>query len=391
MPLFSIMEHPILPARLVREIADAIREIGSSPRSYVESALLPDSTATWFPARLARSLSGSVAEFAQSPATYVRTATSPDIVGIDKRKYLKPILTVSAAAHFVLIAYLFYVAVLSPFARLRVVDKPYRELDIQAMLAPLRYPPQMLRGPLGERPMSLEEIRERDRKRRELLERRKREEAEEEARRKEAEEKRKAEEARKAAEKPATPNSGQFGEINVAPIKDIVGKIYETYHGGQLNLDWNTFSIMARFKIEKDGSIPQSSIGVIKSSGSKVIDQKAIEILWRLGESHALGPLSSLSSNTIKLEVNESAASLTITSFAPSPGEAESTAKALNFFLGIFRATQRSKSPNVADLLGMLRVTSNNNRVDARMSISRARADEMMKAQYGGSATTTPP
>jgi hypothetical protein len=235
--------------------------------------------------------------------------------------------------------------------------------------------------------MTLEEIRNRalDRKKREeeaRLEREKRRKEEEEAAKK-AEEARKAEDAKKGQEAKTgqTKPSSSFGEINVTPIKDIVGELYQMYQSGQLELGDN-YSIMASFRILPDGSIPKESIHILHSSGNKLIDTKALEVLWRLGESHALGPLSSLSSNTIELRVNDTVTKLSITSFAPTPEEAQSKVTQLSFLLKLVGAQQKTKNPMVSELLSHLKMKADNKRIDADMTVPRARATEMMQNQF---------
>jgi hypothetical protein len=378
--LFSPMRSSSLAVRLAQEFGYLARELMSHPLSYLRVAFLPDSLEDWLPFRLARELNYSLSSMIAHPVAFIAGAFSPDEIERKRRPRLARIMAASAFVHFLLVSYLLYMAFISPFAGIRVVEKKYRQIDTATLLAPLRYPRQALRGPVGNA-MTLEQIRERERKRREQIERRRREE--EERRRREEEARKEAE--RKAQEENKTNPSTQFGEINVNPIKDIIGKLYEAYQAGQLDLDVTNLKVMATFKIDKDGSIPISSIKIIKSSGSKKVDQTAIEILWRLGESHGLGPLSDLSSNTIQLEVTDKIARLTITSFAPTPNDARAKAELLNSLISVLKWMQKSKNPAVAELLGHLRVTSNNNRVDAEMSVSRQRASELMQAQFGKS------
>src|SRR5262249_16811919 len=183
------------------------------------------------------------------------------------------------------------------YAKLRVVNEKYRKFDPNLLTGKLYYPVGMLQAQRTDKVLSLEEIQERARKRQAA--RLEREKAEREKKERE-EAARKAEEAAKlaAAEKAKT-TPKEFGTVNLAPIKDAITQIYSLYKAGNLGTDDLNFTMMAKFKIEPDGSL--SNIAMIKSSGSKTIDNKALEILWMLGESHALGPISSFSSNTIKL------------------------------------------------------------------------------------------
>jgi hypothetical protein len=386
-PLFSSIEYRTTLVRLWDGLVYAASQMVTSPAKYLRVALLPDSFQGWLPVRVVREAVDEARSLVRSPLSWLRNAISTDPIGAKRLRVFWRVLAFSAVFHLAFIGYLLYVAIISPFASIRVVDRDYEKIDVEKLLAKLQYPRHMLPAPTNRTPMSLEEIMERQRKRREEMERRRREEAAREAerKRKEEEERKAAEEARAKAEqeKPATPQ--KFGEINIAPIRDIVGKIYEIYQAGELGIDGEKFSIMAGFKIEPDGSIPLKSINILSGSGSKVLDRNAIEILWRLGESRALGPLSKLSSQTIRLDVEGESAKLTITSFAASPEEAKSTAFLLNMFLGLMRSQQKDKSPNVAELLAFLKVTSNNKRVDARLSVPKSRASEMLKTQYASS------
>ena len=102
-----------------------------------------------------------------------------------------------------------------------------------------------------------------------------------------------------------------------------------------------------------------------------------------IGESHALGPIADLSSGSIKLKLTENTSELTVTAFAQTPEAAKAKADLLNLLFSIMKATRKKESPDVAELLGMLNVTSDNKTVKARLAVSRARATEMMNARFG--------
>jgi hypothetical protein len=376
--LFYMLPQEGLASRLINRAEEALLELADDPAGYLLVALSLDSADNSLTVRLFRQLKGALLEFSAHPVDFVRGAFWPDLVSAAYRRRIKVALAASATLHAGFAGYLIYMALISPLSGLKVVDKPYRELDIAELLKPLHYPRQMLRGP-GDRTLSLEEIRERERRRKE--ERRR----EEERRRREQEERRREEERRRAEmaraeeeKKKSTPM--EFKEINLAPIRDIIGRLYDMHQAGQLDIQDN-FSIMASFKVEPDGSI--SNIRILKSSGSKVIDENAIKILWNLGESHALGPLSDLSSNTIRLDLMGNTVRLTITSFAPTPNEARAKVEWLKFIIGALRISQQSKSPEIAELLSLLKLKYDNNRIDADLTVSRARATEMMRGQFG--------
>ena len=175
----------------------------------------------------------------------------------------------------------------------------------------------------------------------------------------------------------------QSGEINVALIKDTVRELYQMCHSGQLDVPDN-YSIMVSFRILPDGSIPRESIHVLHSSGSRLIDKKALEILLRMGESHALGPVSALSSNTIELLVNHTVARLSMTSFAPTAEEAQAKVTQLRFLLKLVAAQLKSKHPMFSESLSHLVLKADNKRVDVEITIRcGARAAENVADVFG--------
>jgi hypothetical protein len=381
--IFYLMPDPSLARRLVRVIGDLGSELGGGVASYVRAAFLPDQIWDWFPLKLASEIGTAFAH----PVEFAVGAALTDEIGKKRRRLLIPVLAASAAIHGALIAYLVYLALFSPFANLRVVNRAYRQFDPNDIIH-LTYPPQMLKAPQGDKTLALEEIQERERKRREEVARLKREREEREKAEKEKAEKERKEAEQKAAElaakeKPKTnPTPTEFGEINEAPIKDLVGEVYSLYQAGTLDVNVTKLTVMVAFKIEKDGSL--SGIKVIPpGSGNPVVDQKAKQILWMIGESHALGPIADLSSGSIKLDLTENTSRLTVTAFAATPDAAKAKADLLNLLFSVMRMTRKKDSPDVAELLSMLKVRSDNKRIDAELSVSRARAAEMMNARFG--------
>jgi hypothetical protein len=400
--IFYQMSDPPLLIRLGRELKGAGAQFAQHPADYLSAAILPANAGKSFPVRLARVVSDAGSAIVRHPIGFLRGAFSLDAIGKSRRRRLVPVLTVVAFFYLVFCAYAVYEAFLSPYAKVRVTDNSnYRKFDPNWVLAKLSYPPGMLHQPSAGPVKSLEDIRkddaERKRKAEIAKEEREKKAKEEEAKRaeeakKQAEETAKKEAEAKAAEAKAAETkddkSKSFGEINIAPIRDIVSKLYNMYLSGDVTLA-DSFKIMVSFKIDPDGSIPRSSIHVIKSSESKVVDQNAVEILWQLGESHALGPLSSLSSNTIELDVNDNNTKLSITSFAATPEEASAKATSISFMLKIVAATQKTKNPAVWELLSHLTVKADNKRIDATMIVPKARASEMMKSTFAKSDPTS--
>ena len=221
--------------------------------------------------------------------------------------------------------------------------------------------------------MTLEEIRARAEKRKQELARAK-EKAEKEKKEKEEADRKAAEEAAKAAEKKPVPT--EFGEINEAPIKATVETLYQLFQAGGLDIPEMKFSVMAGFKVERDGSL--SNIHIIQPSKSAIINEKAKEILHNISYSHALGPVSDLSSATISLEVTEDLARLRIMAFATTPETAKAKADLLKVLFWALRMKQ--KSPDVAELLSLIKVRSEGKRVDTDLIVPREKAAEMFRA-----------
>lgn len=377
-PLFRLMPQPGLAERLARALADTGRELGEGPASYLRVALLPDRIREWFPLKLAKLIGASLAH----PTETLKGALAADPIDIRRRRRFVTVLSVSGAVHGALIVYLVYLAFFSAFANVRVVNKAYRKFDPNVILAKLYYPPQIMRQAPRGQAMTLEEIRERARKHREELAKA-REKAEKEKREKEEADRKAAEEAAKVAaqNKPATPT--QFKEFNEAPIKDTVGKLYELYQAGGLDIPEMKFSVMAGFKVEPDGSL--SHIHIKQPSKSKVIDEKALEILWNIGESHALGPVSDLTSATISLDITDDIARLRITAFAPTPEIAKAKSDLLNMLFWGLR--MKEKNSDVAQLLSLIRVRCDGKRVDTDLIVSREKAAAMMRARFDHPST----
>lgn len=371
--IFRFVPRTGIVSRLAHAIADSIAELRGGLISYLRAAFLPDRIEDLFWLRLARKMGESLAH----PIETIRGAFAPDNTGFKRRRWFATVLSVSGAIHGVAIVYLIYLAYFSAFAGVRVVNKAYRQFDPNSILVKLYYPPQILRQAPKGPAMTLEEIRARAEKHKQELALAK-EKAEKERLAKEEAARKAAEVAAKLAaeKKPAVPT--QFGEINEAPIKDTVATLYQLFQAGGLDVPDMKFSVWAGFKVEPDGSL--SNIHIIRKSNSKVIDEKALEILWKIGESHALGPVSDLSSATISLEVTDQIAHLRVTAFASSPETAKAKADMLGVLFWALR--MKEKSPDVSQLLSLIKVRSDGKRVDTDLIVPRAKAAEMMRARF---------
>lgn len=415
--IFSLLEPDSLPKRLVQAFGDLANE-AKHPVAYLKTAFSSDNPDNWLP----RSFVERVVDVFKHPLEFLKSAFSFDVINLGyiyqpadaaadfttdvalvdkpvKRRPLKKLLVASTIVHSVAIVYLGYLLVMAfiaPYRNVRIVNKAYRQYDdklVAIMPAPLKLPRQSL-----ENTMSLEEIRERDRKRREEEDRKRREEEERKRReeaRKKAEEEKQGQLAKndtdakdkavagnpaKTDEEKKPDGPPKFGEINEAPIKDILGKVYSMVKVGFAKVDTTNLSLMLSFRVEADGSI--TNIKVMKSSGNNYIDTQAKAVLWNLGESHAFAPLHVLSSNTIALDLTEKVARLSITGFAPTAEEAGKLARDLNGLFMLMRAFRKNSSPDVAELLSHMKVSSTGKRIDADLTISSDRAGELMKGKF---------
>ncbi|GEM_PF-1133423 len=415
--IFTLLKHDTLLSGMARGFSDLPREFSASPSLYLRSAFFPDGINSWLPFSLASHFIEEVRRFFEQPSQFTKEAFasdailfgfinppkyavdefSTDVFLTEKKKvrrspWLRPLLAVSGVVHLTLVGFLIVLwayKFIAPFADVKVVNKPYRTYDEKLVaIAPPR--PPKLKAQSLEKTLTLEEIRERDRKRKEEEERRKlegeeRAKAEELAKEKaEQEAKEKAAADAKAADKP---KQGQgFGEINETAIKDIMGKIYALYNAGFVKVDVKNLLLILSFKIEGDGTV--SNIQVVKSSGNNYVDRQAKDVLWTLGESHIFGTTSKLTSTSITLELTEKYSRLSIVGFAPSASEADTLAKGLNFLLFALRHKKGSSS-EMTELLSQMKARSTGNRVEANLSLSSDRAGELLKNKFGGN--TQPP
>lgn len=406
--IFSPLPQPSFAARLVRAFAEGAREFASSPVAYLRIALLPAHLSDWLPARLASAVAwffshplsgfggllrrdrlpvGFINPTTAHTATFVTNALAPS-VGKGKAAQrawdrFVPTLVASGAVHSLLIVLLVYLTILNmiaPYTHVVIVNHPYRKFsdeqvnELYARSRPIKQPTEQV--------LSLEELRERERQR--ALERERRR-AEEEARlkaerekaeraAKAAEEKAKAEEAAKAAN---ANGPMKFGEINEAAIKDMITQMFESYKKGEL--DVGNYTVTIAFKINCDGSMPRSSIRTVKSSPQNPKKERlAQEILWLIGESHAMGPLCQFSSNTIEFVMNDEITRLSIAGFGPTPewtNEKATQLKAL--FLGISLVKGNSDTGQLAKLV---KVHPDGKRLVVDLTVSRERANELVRA-----------
>jgi len=378
--IFWLMPLPGLITRLGRAFSETFHEISSGPLAYLRAAFLPDRIEESFWFRLGRLISASFAH----PVEALRGAVAGSEIEIKWRRRLFPILAASAGVHGALVVYLVYLAFFSPYANMRVVDNPnYKKFDPK-MLEHLYYPPQIIRMaqiPQGNA-MTIDEIKARAEKHKQELALA-REKAERERKEKEEADRKAAEEAAKLAAEKKSSGPTQFGEINIAPIKDIVANLSKLFEEGGLDIPEMKFSVMAGFKVMPDGSF--ENIKILESSKSKIIDRNAMEILSNIGESKALGPVSNLSSATISLQVTDDLARIRIMAFAPTPEIAKEKADLLNVLFWALR--MKEKSPDLGQLLKLIKVKNEGKRVDTDLMVPRAQAAQMFRAWLANPST----
>jgi hypothetical protein len=140
----------------------------------------------------------------------------------------------------------------------------------------------------------------------------------------------------------------------------------------------STFRITAACRVNPDGSF--SDIRIVESSGSREMDRTALIILAEIGNQKALAPLSQLSSVSVMLEVGQTSAGFSLVGFAPNAAVASDMADKYRTLL----AAARLFVPNshTRELIGSASVQNELSRVRASITIPRARAAQMMAANF---------
>jgi hypothetical protein len=182
----------------------------------------------------------------------------------------------------------------------------------------------------------------------------------------------------------ATATKPPIREINVTPIKDLAGQLVQTCGSSESDLASADSGVIVAFDVAPDGQIPADSIRIVRSSGSKTVDTKTIEILWRAGQAHVLGPLSPLSHHAMSFRIHDGVTQLSLSSQAATAEEAKAKATQFGLILKVIGLSQKTKNPIVSELLSNVTVTTNDERINSVISISCARAAEMLKMQLGG-------
>src|SRR5262245_33627472 len=157
--MFTQVIQPPLGLRLAYQLKDTFTALFQQPIDFVRNSLLPGPA--WFPARFLGAVTESTKSLAAHPVQFVAGAFTPDNIGLKRRRRFMTWLTISVVLHSLLIVALFVVGFFSSFWGVRVVDRAYTKYDIDKLLAPLHYPLGMLKAPVSNKQMPLDEIQRR--------------------------------------------------------------------------------------------------------------------------------------------------------------------------------------------------------------------------------------
>jgi len=200
---------------------------------------------------------------------------------------------------------------------------------------------------------------------------------------KKAEKDEKTDEDAQKPEKPDEPKpvvTGKFGSIKNGALKPHLTNIYRAYEEGRISVD--AFTVTVACKAEPDGSL--TNIRLVKSSGEKLIDDTAINIVKELSAMHALGPLANLSSLSITLQKTPTAATLTAVGFADDPDVTQDFANQLSALK--FAARFKMENADQMTLLDNVQIASSGNRVSVSLGLPNSTAGAMMQHSFGSQA-----
>jgi P2-related tail formation protein len=86
----------------------------------------------------------------------------------------------------------------------------------------------------------------------------------------------------------------------------------------------------------------------------------------------------------MSFRIHDGVTQLSLSSQAATAEEAKAKATQLGFLLKMIGQNQKTKNPIVSELLSNIAVTANEDRINAVISISCARAADMLRMQSGG-------
>lgn len=289
--------------------------------------------------------------------------------------------------------FFYSVAVYAPLIRFAIglsdvkfVEEEYDRRILIKFSKRFTYPPGYIGFRPPEKTRSLREIKkEEERRARLAAARRKREEErlaleKVEAEKRAEEEKAKEEALAKANPAPTTPPAktdgypGGFGKINTAPIKDQIQQLYNAKKAGKLVIPEGKLKVGVAGSIKADGAL--ADYRIIISSGIKEVDDSALAILDAVSASRALGPLQSLTSLSMILDIDD-VAQLTVVGFTSTEQEAKDIVTLAKTALLVARL-RKADDPAISIMLKNLKVDHDGNRVHAVISVPRQTAAETL-------------
>jgi hypothetical protein len=266
------------------------------------------------------------------------------------------------------------------FREIEYVEEDYnRAILIDFSKKRLQYPAGYVGFRAPQKTSSFEDAKEEERRRR-LEERRKSE--------RELAEKRKAEERAKTeaqtkdmtkADPAPTPTPqhdgyGKFGKINTAPIKDQIQRLYQAKKDGKLLIPEGKFNVGVTGSINPDGTLSNYHVHI--PSGILEIDESAMAILRAVSESRALGPLSTMTSLTLVLNIDQ-AAQLTVTGFTNNETDAINIVNLAQAAL-LIASFKKSGDQSAMVMLNNLKVNRTGNRIQAVISVPKELAKDTL-------------
>ena len=313
-----------------------------------------------------------------------------------KRRWkLLATVVLSLVLHFSLYVFLQYIPLVGFAMSMRGIEFVDEQYDTSILInfsKPLQYP----FGYMGFRPpdktRSLDEMKKAE-ERRERLEARRRRQQEREEAAKRAEEEARAREEEKAAAAAAeiakaqptptpepTPDQkndrypGGFGKINTAPIRDQLMRLYEAKKAGKIVIPEGKLKVGVSGNIRPDGTLANCRITI--PSGIKEIDSAALAILDAVSASRALGPLHSLTSLSMILDIDKEA-QLHVVGFTSSEQEASNLVGAAQAAV-FFGKIRKADDPAAMIMLNNLKVSHTGQRIQAVITVPRQTAADTM-------------
>jgi len=165
----------------------------------------------------------------------------------------------------------------------------------------------------------------------------------------------------------------------VTPIKEILSKVLDICNSGRPDPALNSFSVAVSFEVAADGSIPTSTIKIVKTSGSVTIDKTAHEVLSLLGESHLLDMLGGRRPDTLEIKLADNTSHLAVGFLASTAEEARSKSDTFRFMLGVVKFAQKARDPLLSELLDHVTLKAEDKTITADLALPCSRASEMLQ------------